>query len=387
MSRTSSETDVCVIGGGMIGLSTALAVAKSGNTVALCAPKALQIDTRTTALLSGTVEFFKELEIWQHFKDPFPLKVMRIVDGTNRLFRSPQTDFNSSEIDQDAFGYNLRNADIMRTLEEHVAENDKIRRVVGLVEKIESEGPKEKVFVRSGKRIDVQHTSFLVGADGRNSIVRKLKNIGEKDWSYPQTAIVLDFDHEISSHFTSTEFHTESGPFTIVPQSNHRAGLVWMERPERAEQIIALEPAELGDLLEQKMQSFLGKVMVIGAPQSFPISGMMAKRFGEKNHALVGEAAHAFPPIGAQGFNLGVRDIQAVVEVLARHTANEDRGSAYHQLRFSDIQSRTIGVDLLNRSLISDFLPLQIARSLGLQILGTIDPVRKQVMKMGISPH
>jgi len=380
------KTDICIIGGGLVGQTAALAFANLGFEVALCAPEASFKDQRTTALLMDTVTFFQKLGIWKNLdKNAYPLKTMRIVDGTNRLFRSQQVDFRSSEIGLEAFGYNVLNSEFMSELETVVNFNAAITKINGTVEAVDFDIDVPRIIAKTTTgNIEIE-AGFVVGADGRNSILRQQMNVGEREWSYPQTAIVLDFEHQFSSQFTSTEFHTESGPFTIVPRSDKTAGLVWMETPANVEQIITLPPQELTLLLEKKMQSFLGKLTITSKIQSFPIKGLVARKFGENNYALIGEAAHVFPPIGAQGFNLGIRDIETLADVLSRFTNTENRGSEYSRSRLTDINLRTFGVDMLNRSLLSNFLPVQMLRGAGLQALNSIPPLRKTAMKLGIS--
>jgi len=388
MSKNALNTDICIVGGGLVGKTAALKLAHTGSDVILCAPKQTFKDQRTTALLMQTVNFFENLNIWEPLQEKaFPLKTMRIIDGTNRLIRSPQTDFNASEIDLDAFGYNLRNADILDVLDKEIASLPNLKILEGTVENIETKGAKENVFVKTQNGDSIIASSFVVGADGRNSIVRNIHNASVREWEYPQSAIVLDFKHERSTQFTSTEFHTQTGPFTIVPHSNHQAGLVWMEKPETVSQLLLLSKQDFALKMESQMQSFLGKITLLNDPQSFPIKGLVANLFGQNNWAIIGEAAHVFPPIGAQGFNLGIRDIECLAEILSRYTNQEDRGGQYNYARKSDINTRTLGVDLLNRSLLSEFLPVQMIRSIGLHVLGSVKPIRKHAMKMGISPN
>lgn len=388
MSNKEITSDICVIGGGLVGKTAALKLAQNGATVSLCAPKITSPDTRTTALLMQTVRFFEELGLWEKlYQKAFPLKVMRIVDGSNRLIRTPQTDFKSSEIDLEAFGYNLKNEDILKVLDEAISANPNISHIEGSVTNIESNNSTENIQVKTEDGTKTVIASFAVGADGRNSIVRTSKSVGAREWEYPQAAIVVNFKHENSTQFTSTEFHTETGPFTIVPHSDHDAGLVWMEKPENVEKLLALSSVEFARTMEIKMQSFLGRITLQNSPKSFPMKGLVANQFGSENWALIGEAAHVFPPIGAQGFNLGVRDIESLAETLSRYTNQENRGLKYDRSRKVDINTRTYGVDMLNRSLLSDFLPVQMVRGIGLHLLGSIKPLRKYVMKMGIAPN
>ena len=382
--------DVVISGGGLAGLTAAHALASSGRTVALCAPQiAPEADKRTTALLNDSIDYLDKLGLWEPLADKScPLKTMRLVDGTRRLFRIQQTDFQAQEIGFEAFGYNVRNADVLELLGKKLRSNRDVTLIDAHVKTLEVPSPGDiRINLNSpdGKP-GIITAGFIVGADGRNSPVRKHYGYGERTWSYPQSAIVVDFRHQYPTGNASTEFHTESGPFTIVPQDEHVAGLVWLEEPAVAQQIASMDAQRLNLLLEEKMQSYLGKVEILDSPQLFPISGMTANRFGDHNHALIGEAAHVFPPIGAQGFNLGIRDIRDLVEVMTRYASNENPGYQYHLSRTGDINTRTMGVDLLNRSLLSGFLPVQMIRSAGIFALNNIPPLRKQAMKLGMSP-
>ncbi|MEO0329979.1 MAG: FAD-dependent monooxygenase [Pseudomonadota bacterium] len=382
------NVDILIAGGGLAGLSAAYSLAKLDYSIALVSPKTSFVDTRTTALLHSSVEFFKKLEIWDEVATfSHPLKTMRIVDASTNLIRMPQGDFHASEIDLEAFGYNVQNKNLLAALNTCVKAQKNIEVIDGSLTGLE---PVENHHSAFNAEIDGQSASFgakfIVGADGRNSKVREYFKFGEKRWSYPQTALVLDFEHEKSSEFVSTEFHTKTGPFTIVPRSTSKAGLVWLETPQRAQEILNFSDRELDQLLETQMHSYLGKISAVSRPISFPMEGLVARRFGNENHALVGEAAHVFPPIGAQGYNLGIRDVEALIDVMKRFASTENRGEQYHKARFSDVTTRTMGVDLLNRSLLSQFLPVKMFRSTGMHFLNRLPALRKQIMKMGISP-
>ena len=380
------KSEIFVSGGGLAGKTAAIALSQAGWEVTLCAPKTDWVDQRTTAFLWDTIDFFKSLGLWEALCErAFPLKTMRIVDGTSRLLRAPQVDFNATEIDIPAFGYNLRNRDILETADVALKQAG-VKRVNGSVYSVEETDAGYELSLSVESNDCKMLCGFLVGADGRNSLVRNTLFPGERRWTYPQHAFVVDFKHDLSTQFVSTEFHTETGPFTIVPHGPHKAGLVWLETPQRVLEVCNMSQSDIERLLEDKMQSYLGKVRLTSNPASFPIEGLIANTFGANNAAIVGEAAHVFPPIGAQGFNLGARDIRDLVDTLKRHTSGENRGQIYHQSRMTDVQTRTLGVDMLNRSLLSGFLPNQLLRTGGLYALGKIGPMRKMAMRMGISP-
>jgi 2-octaprenyl-6-methoxyphenol hydroxylase len=167
---------------------------------------------------------------------------------------------------------------------------------------------------------------------------------------------------------------------------------VWVETPEEARRLMDLDEAAFIRTLDDRLQGLLGTVTAIGPRASFPLTRMSANRLGARRIALIGEAAHVIPPIGAQGLNLGLRDIATLVELVTRaRSLGADIGaepmlSAYDAERRGDITTRTAMVDTLNRSLISDFLPLHLVRGAGLHALNTLPWLRRLVMREGLHP-
>ncbi|WP_086996392.1 UbiH/UbiF family hydroxylase [Rhizobium sullae] len=379
--------EVAVIGGGLAGMVAAIALARGGRSVALIAPTAATGDQRTTALMDQSIRFLDRLSLWDKLKpETAPLKSMRIIDATNRLLRAPATTFRAAEIGLDAFGYNFPNKALTGVLETAVAIEGNITRFTSYADSIDIGENAVSIALAGG---EVLSADFAAGADGRKSKLREAAGIGARNWSYPQSAMVLNFGHSLPHENISTEFHTESGPFTQVPLPGNRSSLVWVQDPSDAAAGLELSLAELSNVVEGRMQSILGKVSVEEGVQVWPLSGMMAHRFGKGRMALIGEAAHVFPPIGAQGLNLSLRDIMALADILC-HRAEiptpADSGDRFDRRRRADIMTRTASVDLLNRSLLSGFLPVQMLRAAGLHILSAFPPLRSVVMREGIEP-
>jgi len=381
------QYDIAVIGGGLAGSVTALAAAAEGWRVAFIAPQPPRQDGRTTALLSESIELLIRLGIWEDVRPvSAPLRTMRILDGTTRLFRAPPVSFRSSEIDLDNFGYNIPNQPLFDVLQAATRQSELIDRFESPM--VEADQSDEAVNLALEDGTVVKALAALA-ADGRGSKLRDAIGIKVKTWSYPQSALVMNFSHALSHADTSTEFHTERGPFTQVPLPGNRSSLVWAVRPEEVDGIRALSRDALNTEVESRMRSILGAVEVEGEVQAWPLSSLIAERFGSGRTMLVGETGHAFPPIGAQGLNLGLRDImqamQSIIEAGGPQNAPQ-AVRAFSRLRRIDVTSRTAGVDLLNRTLLSSFLPVQALRAGGLAALSAIPPLRLLAMREGMTP-
>ena len=233
---------------------------------------------------------------------------------------------------------------------------------------------------------------LAIGADGRRSALREAAGIGSAAWSYGQMAIAGSFSHERPHNGVCIEFHRDAGPFTLIPLRGNRSSFVWSERDNEAKRLLGLGDAEFAAEAEKLSCFALGRFSNLSERAGFPLASSIVREYGRGRVALTGEAAHTAPPIGAQGLNLGLRDVETLVALLAQaRERGEDIGGdkllrAYSAARRGDIVSRTLSLDLLNRSLLSGFLPLQAARSLGLYALGTIGPLRRAFMRRGIAP-
>ena len=382
-----NNTTIAVIGAGPAGMISALAAAQKGYSSYLIGPKTNSNDLRTTALMMPAIKILDSLGIWKNLQDKAAaLSTMRIVDGTKRLIRSPVVSFHSSEIGEIAFGYNMPNVALNNAINEAVTGCKLIKRLDVPAKSIVHSDDHVTITLEDNSHVDAQ---LLIAADGRNSKARIAAGIDCRQWNYPQTAVILSFSHEFPHNNISTEFHTEDGPFTQVPLPGKKSSLVWVLNPERANRILGLGPEGLASAIEERMQAMLGKVTVITPAQAWPLSGIVPKSFADKRTILVGEAAHVFPPIGAQGLNLGIRD--AINMVKAIESDSKDPGSEqvmenYNKYRKADIWVRTGSVHALNKALLSDMLPVQFVRSAGLELLRNFAPLRNIFMREGMYP-
>lgn len=379
------SADVAIAGAGAVGLAAALALSAEGFSVAVIGPLGAPQDGRTVALLDGSWRFLDSLGMVERLADKAaPLATMRLVDDSGSLFRQPPVDFRASEIGLDAFGWNIGNAELVEALAEAAAAEPRIRLMPHLVSEIRREA--EDVLL-AGENMQPLRARLLVGADGRRSRVRESAGIAARDWSYPQVALTAILAHGRDHRETSTEFHTRKGPCTLVPLQGRHSSLVWLLDPSEAERVAALEDDAFARRVEAQVHSLLGAMSVAGPRGRVPMSGMSVDRFGAERSVLIGEAAHVFPPIGAQGLNLGLRDVMALRDAVrgAVDPGGDAVIAAYDRSRQADVRLRTGAVDALNRTLLADILPADLLRGAGLLALSRIGPLRRIVMRQGLA--
>lgn len=387
MPDTISKAPILVAGTGPAGLIAALGFAHAGFPVSLVGPNANASDGRTTALMNPALKVLDRIGILGELQPvAAPLKVMRIVDATRRLIRSPVVTFRASEIDEEQFGLNFPNNVLNSVLAKAVEASRAVEWHKSLVTSWSLEKDAATATLADGTSVS---GTLAVAADGRLSPAREAAGMTTAKRTYPQAALVLNFGHRVEHGFVSTEFHTETGPCTQVPLPGNRSSLVWVVEPEMANELAALDDVALSVKVEERIQSMLGRVSVEPGRQIYPLSAATPLRFAAKRVALVGEAAHVFPPIGAQGLNLGIRDVDDLIDVALKNQSDPGAVAAlaaYDFKRRPDILARSGAVNLLNMSLLSDMLPAQMARSAGLGLLGGFAPLRAFFMREGLRP-
>jgi 2-octaprenyl-6-methoxyphenol hydroxylase len=379
--------DAAVIGGGPAGLVSAIALATAGVDTLIIAPSP-QEDFRTTAFLAGSVTALSTLGVWDACRvQAAPLAAIRIIDDTRRLWRAPEVNFAATEIGLDTFGHNIENRYLVAALQDRAAKLN-IPRISASALAVVPDHDGVTVKLAAGEA----HVRLAIGADGQHSLCRAAAGISSHRHTYPQTALTLNLAHARPHHDTATEFHTETGPFTLVPLPGRRSSLVCVLDPERASHVAAMSDAELAIEIERRAHSLFGKMTVEPGRGMFPLAVETARSVAGNRIALVGEAAHVVPPIGAQGLNLGLRDAADIADIVRQAMeAGDDVGATkalrrYDVRRRPDVLSRTLVIDLANRSLLSDLLPVQSIRAAGMHLIGAFAPLRRLAMQEGLSP-
>jgi 2-octaprenyl-6-methoxyphenol hydroxylase len=380
-----TKPDAVVVGGGLAGLAAAVAVAKAGLNTVHVAPKGPR-DQRTSALMLPSVAYLRDAGL---LNDPatvgHPLTQIRIIDATDRLLRAPETLFDSAEAGLEAFGWNFANTRLTESFEAARAGLGNLETLETSLVELEPHSGGTRLILGNQSVLDVP---LVVGADGKKSLVRSAGGFRAREHGFTQSALVCDLELARPLGGTSVEFHYKQGPFTLVPAGGNRANLVWIDDREVLKSAQALGPDHLRDVFLEKSQRLFGDIQLATPTHMFPLSTISVDQAGTNGIVLVGEAAHAFPPIGAQGLNLGLRDVADLSAALAADTRAPGWGKTvsedYSTRRAGDLARTGSMVDTLFRSLLTDLLPAQMLRAGGLWALRLLPPLRKRAFGIGM---
>lgn len=395
MTNGQNQFDVAIIGTGPAGLVAALKAQKAGLNAALVGPAVNTGDARTTALLAPSLDAMDRFGLSDQLADiGTPLMTMRLLDGSSRLIRAPGISFEAEEIGRSLFGLNCKNAQLNAMLDAAVAATGTVQCFESFVVGFDLTKDTRQVTLQDGH---VLQASAIIAADGRNSPARDAAGIAVRRWSYPQTAAVGIVKHTKRHDYISTELHTETGPYTFVPlpddvQGEGRSSFVCVLAPKDADALAAMNMQDASRFLQNRSLHVLGQLTLEKPVQCWPLEGLVANAFAQNGVFLVGETAHAFPPIGAQGLNLSIRDAGDAVDVAAAALRDgEDAASRqvavrYSAKRRSDVWARTFGVDALNRSLLSNMPLMHVGRALAMGATKLSPTLKKGLMVAGLEP-
>jgi 2-octaprenyl-6-methoxyphenol hydroxylase len=398
MSRGVPErVDVLVAGGGVAGLTAAAAFASAGFAT-LCVDPVPPVtasgsegsDTRSTAFLLPAVALLERAGLWDALAPhAAPLRIMRLVDAGGDAGRvRDSVDFRAEEVGADLFGYNLPNWLLRR---EMVSRLGPTLRAPAAVARVTTRIREAIVALASGDQVRAR---LVVAADGRDSFVRTEAGIGVRRWGYGQKALVFTVTHALPHEDVSTEIHRSGGPFTLVPLPDkdgaHASAVVWMEEGPKAAALAAMPVEAFEAALDLRSCGVLGELRLASPRRLWPIVAQLASRLDGPRTALVAEAAHVVPPIGAQGLNMSLRDVATLLDLcVAARAAGADIGAPellarYHRARYGDLLVRMAGLDALNRAAMAGARPLRELRRAGLAALHGIAPVRRAAMRLGL---
>jgi 2-octaprenyl-6-methoxyphenol hydroxylase len=392
------QTDIFISGGGVAGLTAAAAFGSAGFHVTIVEPH-LPItdaategaDLRTTAFLQPAVQVLQAAGLWEALlPHATPLQTMRIIDaGRDEPEPRLTRDFDAAEISDQPFGWNLPNWLLRREMVARLTQLPDVdfRPGVGFARMLSRTG-QAIVTLTDGTRLTAR---LVVAADGRTSPVRQAAGITVRTWRYGQKAVTFAVTHPIPHGNVSTEIHRSGGPFTLVPLPDRQglpcSAVVWMDTGPEIARLEALPDDAFVAEASIRSCQVMGPLTLANRRSTWPIITQLADRMVAERTALIAEAAHVLPPIGAQGLNMSLTDIATLLTLAQKMPG--DLGSdamldAYHRARHSDITRRVTGIDALNRASIAGSTIARDLRAAGLKALHAAAPVRKVLMRAGL---
>jgi Ubiquinone biosynthesis hydroxylase, UbiH/UbiF/VisC/COQ6 family len=390
------DGDVIIGGGGFVGLSLALALARGGLKVVVADPVPQQtaldetFDGRVCALSFASLRLFQALGADDGLKaHSQPIEQILVTDARLGKPASPFSLFFDGAELGGPLGAIAENRAIRRSLFAAVNQTAQIRVIapasVTAVTAIPQSGdPAISVRLSTG---EVLQAPLFVAADGRDSKARAEMGIGVVRWEYPQAGIVATVQHERPHNGTAYEHFLPSGPFAILPLPGNRASLVWTEKRDIAAAMMGLDQPAFEGEIARRFGSHLGRVTQEGPRWSYPLRFHLARDYVRPRFALAGDAAHGIHPIAGQGLNLGLRDAAALADVVLEAAGlGQDIGALdvlkrYEQWRRFDSLTQGLTMDALNRLFSNDIAPIRLARDLGMGLVDKIGPLRRYFMR------
>ncbi len=385
--------DILIAGGGIAGLIATAAFSKAGFRVMCCDPaprESTRKDLRSTAFLSPSVSLLQQIGVWENMHaHAAELRVMRLADAGGPQNELRYTaDFDASELGETRFGWNVPNWRLRETLISFIDAVDTAKLRFGTsVSTVLSRSAECIVRLDDGATL---RPKLVLAADGRDSALREAAGIAAKRTRFGQKALVFTVTHPIQHDGVSTEIHRSGGPFTLVPLPDHEgsnaSAVVWMESGREASRLSALDDARFEVEVNQRSCGVLGQLTLTSARALWPIISQQAERLIEGRLALIAEAAHVVPPIGAQGLNMSLADISCLLELCA---GKPDPGDPtllerFERQRLRDITLKLRGVSVLNRAAQSESQPLRDLRLAGLRALFETPALRHSAMRSGL---
>ena len=395
--------DVVIAGGGMVGLTLALALARGGLEVIVADPMTAEqmgdehFDGRVAALAFASVRMLRVLGLWQRLEgEAQPINDILVSESVMGQGPSPfSLHFDHREIGE-PLGHIVENRHIRQALLAEIAAEKRILFFPGTsVSGLTVKEDLARITLSDGSEIAAP---LAVAAEGRESALREAQGIGIIGWEYGQTGIVTTVRHERPHQGVAYEQFLPTGPFAILPMTGNRASLVWTEEASQARRLLALPEAPFAAEIGRRFGMHLGEVAPIGPRWAYPLRLHLARSYVKDRFALVGDAAHTIHPLAGQGLNLGLKDVAALTETLldaARLGLDYGRLDVlrrYERWRRFDSFVLAVATDSLNRLFTNDFPPLKLARELGMGMVDRIAPLRKFFMRhaggdLGVLPR
>ena len=395
----NNNTDVFISGGGLSGLIASIAFAKNGFLV-VCVDKnkpefykkTKKNTFRTTAFLEPSKRFLDDIGIWQYLeKYSCPMQSLKIVDTTksdNKLDIKTAKTFSNDNYSI-PLGWNIKNSDMLSELYKIVGKEKNIKfHSDTTIQEFETLNDYIELKLTDGS---LYKSKLLIGSDGKDSFVRNKLKIKSISKDLKQSALTFEIEHEYNHENISNEIYSSGGPFTTVPLDIKNDGtissVVWMDSEKNSDKLINLERSEFEKKANERSANILGKLKLISDPQLWKMRTQVATRLISYRTAIIAEAAHVIPPIGAQGFNMSINDIKCLLKksLDPSYKLGETRMLlSYERQRFVDMNLRVGSVNLLNRVSRTDNQILKNIRSKSIDFLFNFKPLKSSLMSFGL---
>ncbi|MNU94484.1 2-octaprenyl-3-methyl-6-methoxy-1,4-benzoquinol hydroxylase [compost metagenome] len=371
--------DMMVVGAGYVGLAAAVAVKQAAphlniEVVEAAPAHVWEKDERASAIITAASKMLDVLGVWDDILvHSQPINRMIVTDSrTSDPVRPVFLTFDGEIEEGKPFAHMVPNVEMVRALR-GAAERLGIAVRHGLsATAFTTTNTSTTVTLSDGSTIE---TKLLVACDGVRSKLRDMAGIRTVNWQYGQSGIVTTVAHERPHEGVAEEHFLPSGPFAILPLPNNRSSLVWTERTDDAERLIASDDLIFEDELQRRFGHKLGELTVVGGRKAFPLGLTLSRAFVAPRFALAGDAAHGIHPISGQGLNLGFKDVAALAETIVEaDRLGLDIGSLnvlerYQSWRRFDTFRMGVTTDVLNRLFSNDITPIRIARDFGLGLV------------------
>lgn len=371
--------DMLVVGGGYVGLSVAASVKQAAAHLSIevleAAPEeAWKKDNRASAIIAAASRLLTVLGAWPMIlPEAEPIRRMVVTDSRpGDPVRPVFLTFDGDVEEGQPFAHMVPNTAMVGALRSVCERLSVPIRHQTTVTAFANEGAFLRVTLPGGEEI---RTRLLVACDGVRSTLRDMAGIKTVHWDYGQSGIVTTVEHERPHNGTAEEHFLPAGPFATLPLTGNRSSLVWTERTEDANRLVAGDDLIFEDELERRFGHKLGKLKVVGGKRAFPLGLRLARAFVAPRFALAGDAAHGIHPISGQGLNLGFKDVAALAETIVEaDRLGLDIGSLntlerYQSWRRFDTFRMGVTTDVLNRLFSNDIAPIRIARDFGLGLV------------------
>lgn len=387
------DYDILVVGGGMVGAAFACALGGAGLRIAvieavpLTASAQPSYDERTIALAFGSRRIFEGIGVWSEVArlGATPIEKIHISDRGHFGF----THLSRAELGQEALGYVVEARVLGLALLTRLQQLPNITWLCpATLENVDFQTENAVARIRHDGAIQDLRARLVVAADGADSAVRNVAGIDFERTEYGQSAVVTTVTIHQPHQNTAYERFTGTGPLALLPMSDNRMAVVWSTRTDNVQTLLSLSDEEYLARLQERFGDRLGTLTRLGKRRAYPLMLTRVKEHVRPRLVLIGNAAHTVHPVAGQGFNLGLRDVAALAEVLvAAKQEGRDLGELEMLKRYADWRARDNRVistftNSLIRVFSNDFPPLAFARNLGLLAVDLVPPLKRRLLRV-----